>query len=142
MEKQIKEQAKLQSPRVEKILKEKGKENMGESTGHRNQMILENSSTSIEHQSNSSNHESSNPLLSMLTNLGMNVGGIDVSPNVSAGGPITQQNAFTEVTTEWSMKNLLPNGANVISAEELENQLRSIGPSNERIPARMQAFPT
>ena len=54
---------------------------MGESTGHRNQMILENSSTSIEHQSNSSNHESSNPLLSMLTNLGMNVGGIDVSPN-------------------------------------------------------------
>ena len=117
-------------------------ETESKSTVHLNRATLENSPTSLEQQNNSSNYESHNPLLSMLTNLGMNVGGKDALPNVSNYGSTTQQNAFAEVTKDLSMKDLLPNGANVISAEELENQLRSSGPDNERIPAQRQVFPS
>ena len=76
-------------------------------------------STTGEHIERDSLNNQPNPLLSMLSNLGMNVGEIDSSQ---------------------SAKHLLPTGVNVISAEELEKRLRSPEPYNEATQRSAQNF--
>ena len=82
-------------------------------------------------QSNAATDDSSNPLLSMLTNLGMQVGEMN-STRPSDPKPLFHQNSSTKRDLDSTMKNLLPFGASAISAEDLENQFRNTGSINDK----------
>ena len=80
-----------------------------------------------------------NPLMTMLSNLGMRVGETS-SPNASKSESLTKQTISTGLGLDAEQKHLLPNGVNVISAEDLENQLRNVDPINQEIKAHQQTF--
>ena len=80
-----------------------------------------------------------NPLMTMLSNLGMRVGETS-SPNSSNSESFTKQTISTGLGLDAEQKHLLPNGVNVISAEDLENQLRNVDPINQEIKAHQQTF--
>ena len=99
---------------------------------HQNLSNAERSSRSTENdQSNASSDDSFNPLLSMLTNLGMQVGEMN-SPRSSDPKPLFHHDTSTKRDLDSSMKSLLPFGVSAISAEDLENQLRNTGSINEK----------
>ena len=82
-----------------------------------------------------------NPLMTMLSNLGMRVGETS-SPNSSKSESLTKQTMSSGLGLHNEEKHLLPNGANVISAEDLENHLRNVDPINQEIKVHQRTFPT
>ena len=71
-----------------------------------------------------------NPLLSMLSNMGMNIG---VNSTLPMPNPIQQppRHSIEFQAERLDMKQMLPQGVNVLSAEELEKHLRGSEPNIE-----------
>ena len=83
-------------------------------------------SSSFEHRGTEhSVNNQANPLLSMLSNLGMNVGEINPTAVPSNNEMQHVRSSVDRHASDMNMKHLLSRGVNVISAEELEKQLRS-----------------
>ena len=80
-----------------------------------------------------------NPLMTMLSNLGMRVGETS-SPNSSKSESLEKQTISTGRVLDAREKHLLPNGVNVISAEDLENHLRNVDSINQEIETHQQTF--
>ena len=93
-----------------------------------------------QHDGNSMTNVSDNPLMSMLSNLGMRVGA--TTPPKTSGFEFLQQHGGTpELVSDSGMRNLLPQGVNVISAEDLEKQMRNMNPINEESVTSVQPIP-
>ena len=80
-----------------------------------------------------------NPLMTMLSNLGMRVGETS-SPNSPRNEPLRKQTISTGLGVDAGEKHLLPNGVNVISAEDLENHLRNVDQIDQEIKAHQPTF--
>ena len=82
-----------------------------------------------------------NPLLSMLSNLGMNVGINSPGNTLSNNGSLPQQLPILSHGIGLNMQQSLPQGVNVISAEELEERLRSSEDNTRFIETHAQNYP-